>query len=93
MRLLAIINKYTATVKSSVHCSHTILKHLDYCSRDEAVASLMFELYILNASNGFFYYKYPFDTGIQVWFGGGVGEALATKLLLTEPEFLPIRHG
>ena len=56
--------------------------------RDEAVASLIFELYILNKKNGVFYRKSPLDPGIQVWSdmadtGGNivdVKEALLTKI-------------
>ena len=47
--------------------------------RDEAVASLMFELYIFDENKGVCYRKSPFDPGIQVWLVI-VEEYLATKI-------------
>ena len=37
---------YSATMNPAMHCSRPILKHSVYCLRAEAVASLIFELYI-----------------------------------------------
>ena len=42
----------------------------------------------LNANNGVFYRKYPFDPGIQVWLGDVV-EALATKIASYPPLLSP----
>ena len=36
--LFFIMNKYSATMKTYMHCSHPILRHSGYCLRDEAFA-------------------------------------------------------
>ena len=107
--LFVIINKYSAVLNPDMHCSHSILKHSDYCFIDESIAYLNFNYTWLNKKNRDCYRKYLLDPGIQVWSymvdtGGDmvdVKEALLTQISgasypndeLPHPYFLPCRHG
>ena len=63
-----IINKYSATMKPAMHCSHPISKNSGYCLRYEAVASVIILNHIfLSKHNRCCYRKSPFNPGIQVW--------------------------
>ena len=87
--LFAIINKYTVTLKAAMHFPHQSIKNTRIIVREMKPLPIYCLNYIfLNANNGIFYRKSPFDPGIQVWLGD-VEDALATKIASYTPRLFP----
>ena len=90
---LSIINKYTETMKSDMHCSHTILKALGLLF--DRWGRCLFNVWII-----YFWMRISdFSTAnlrliLGFKSGWGMSRRLSQlKLLLTHPKFLPICHG
>ena len=77
--LSAIINKYSAAMKTGMHCSHIIFKTLGKLLNRQGRCLKTINYIFLIEKNVVCYRKTLFDPGIQVWLVN-VEEALETEI-------------